>query len=199
MVDEDNPHNIYRDPSHRPENEDISVASNDGSKDGPLADDPPPLLDVYGRPIVEADDRTAAPPGAVPPGTEPHETAEDAVQPLPVAARAGGVHAGAEEEAPQPPPPPVEALPGPPDCRSWLPRPLNSHLGRRGRSGRLPARPPPLRYRPARSQTRAYRSRPRGRLGYPPGKLPRSGGNRLRSQRGRCDPRRGAGRRCTTS
>ena len=110
-VDEDNPRDVYGDPSHRPGGEDVSVASDDGSEDGPLADDPPPLLDVHGRPIVEADDRTAAPPGAVPPGREPHETAEDAVQPPPVAARAGGVHAGAEEEAPQPPPPPVEAAP----------------------------------------------------------------------------------------
>ena len=43
--DEDHPHNIYGDPSHRPESERVSVALDDGSKDGPPSEDPPSLPD----------------------------------------------------------------------------------------------------------------------------------------------------------
>jgi len=59
-VDEDHPRDIHSDPSHRPEGEDVSVASDDGSEDGPPADDPTPLLDVHGRLIVEGDGAAAA-------------------------------------------------------------------------------------------------------------------------------------------
>ena len=51
-VDEDNPRDVYGDPSHRPGGEDVSVASDGGSEDGTPLDDPPPLLDQRGRLIV---------------------------------------------------------------------------------------------------------------------------------------------------